>query len=337
MRVKPPVLNGSLAGLAVALCTAFAAHAADPIKISVPAETAGLVQYFVAERQGYFKDEGLDVELVILQGGPATPALIAGSIRYSASTSSAMTASLKGANLRVILIGQSRPQAEIWSFDPEVKTFEDLKGKVVTITSLGGADHIQIRMLLKMKGLPGDYVGVNPLRGGAPVIIAGVTSGSLKYTSLSRTERLQLESMGALAKGTSLTRTVGEIELPLAGLATTAAELAERRDVAKKVLRAIWKGTLHLQDYPDDAVAALQARQPKIDRDALVRDMQGAIEDLDKDGEISMETAARELAIRGELLNMKPEQVLAPDKIYDFSVIREVRTEIAKEGWTSRR
>jgi NitT/TauT family transport system substrate-binding protein len=317
------------ASAALALLLTAAAAQAEPIKITVPAETAGLAQFFVAEKQGYYKEEGLDVELLILQGGPATPALIAGSTQYSASTSSAMTASLKGANLKVVLIGQSRPQAEIWSFDPAVKKFEDLKGKVVTITSLGGADHIQLRMLLKKKGLPADYVGVNPLRGGASVIIAGVTSGSLKYTSLSRTERLQLEPTGLLKNGTSLSLEAGDLELPLAGLATTAAELAERRARVKQVLRAVWKGTLHLQAHPDDAIDALHARMPKLDRAAMVPDMQGAIEDLDKDGEISNETAVNELAIRGDILNMKPEQILAPEKLYDFSIIREVRQELA--------
>jgi ABC-type nitrate/sulfonate/bicarbonate transport system substrate-binding protein len=313
---------------ALALVLSGVAVEAETIKVTVPAETAGLAQFFVTERQGYFKDEGLDVELHIIPGGPATPALIAGSTHYSASTSSAMTASLKGANLRVILIGQSRPQAEIWSFDPAVQKFEDLKGKVVTVTSLGGADHIQIRMILKAKGLPADYLGVSPLSGGAPVRIAGVQAGSLKLLSLSRTERLQLEPTGLLAKGKSLSLDA-DIELPLAGLATTAAELNDRRDRVKKVLRAIWKGTLHLQAYPDDAIDALHVRMPKLDRASMIPDMQGAIEDLDKDGEISMETASGELAIRGELLNMKPEQILAPEKLYDFSVIREVRQELA--------
>jgi NitT/TauT family transport system substrate-binding protein len=323
--------------LALATLTLAPAAYAEPIKISIPAESAGFAQFFVAERQGYYKAEGLDVELLILQGGPATPALISGSTRYSASTSSAMTASLKGANLRVILIGQSRPQAEFWSFDPEVKTLEDLKGKVVTVNSLGGADHIQLRMMLKAKGLPKDYVGVNPLRGGAPVTIAGVTNGNLKYLSLGRTERTQMGPTGMLAKGTNLSKTAPDVELPLAGLATTAAELAERRDTTKRVLRAIWKGTLHFQAFPEDAIAALHARLPKLDRDSLLPDVQGGLEDLDKDGEISNETAERELSIRGEILEMKPEQVLAPDKLYDFSVIREVRAELEKEGWTPKR
>lgn len=323
-------MNRIAVALALSLL-ASTAEAADPIKISVPAESAGLAQFFVTERQGYFKDEGLDVELTILQGGPATPALIAGSIQYSASTSSAMTATLKGAKLKVILIGQSRPQAEYWSFDPEVKTFKDLKGKVVTISSLGGADHIQLRMLLRMNGLPNDYVGVNPLRGGAPVIIAGVTNGNLKYLALSRTERFQLAASGLLAKGTNLTKTAGEVELPLAGLATTATQLEEHRDTTKKVLRAIWKGTLHMQAIPDSAIDALHARLPRLDRASMKPDVDGALEDLDKDGEISTEVAARELGIRGDILGMKPDKILAPEKLYDFSVIREVRAELKKE------
>jgi NitT/TauT family transport system substrate-binding protein len=326
-------MNRLACALAAATLVAAPAIQAETIKMSVPAETAGLSQFFVTEQQGYFKDEGLDVQIAILQGGPATPALISGDLRYSASTSSAMTASLKGANLRVILIGQSRPQAQIWSIDPEVKRFADLKGKVVTISSLGGADHIQLRMLLKQQGLPGDYAGVSPLRGGAAVIVAGVMAGNLKYVALSRTERLQLESNGMLAKGVSLSSALPQIELPLAGLATTATELAEHRDVTKKVLRAVWKGTLHLQAHPQAAVGALHARLPKVNEAVLAEDVKGALEDLDTDGEISMETAERELAIRGELLKMKPDDVLPPEKLYDFSVIREVRAELAKEGW----
>jgi ABC-type nitrate/sulfonate/bicarbonate transport system substrate-binding protein len=192
-------------------------------------------------------------------------------------------------------------------------------------------------MLLRLKGLPKDYVGVNPLRGGAPIIIAGVTNGNLKYLSLSRTERFQLEASGLLAKGTNLTKTAGEVELPLAGLATTATQLDQHRATTKKVLRAIWKGTLHMQASPDAAIDALHARMPRLDRASMKPDMDGALEDLDKDGEISTETAARELAIRGDILDMKPEQILAPEKLYDFSIIREVRAELAKEGWKPKR
>jgi ABC-type nitrate/sulfonate/bicarbonate transport system substrate-binding protein len=191
--------------------------------------------------------------------------------------------------------------------------------------------------VLKAKGLPKDFVGVNPLRGGAPIIIAGVTNGNLKYLSLSRTERFQLESSGLLAKGTNLSKTADDVELPLAGLATTTTQLDQHRDTTKKVVRAIWKGTLHLQANPDAAIDALHARLPRLDRASFVPDVQGAIEDLDKDGEISNEIAERELAIRGDILDMKPEQVLAPEKLYDFSIIREVRAELDKEGWKPKR
>ncbi len=127
---------------------------AEKIKITVAALNANFAQYFAAEDKGYFKEEGLDVEPVVVGGVMATAALIAGSIHYSGSSSSAMTAILRGAPIKVILVGQSRPIYEMWSFDPAVKTFEDLKGKLIAVVQRGGTDEIAVRMILKAKSLP---------------------------------------------------------------------------------------------------------------------------------------------------------------------------------------
>lgn len=325
-----------LAPFAAALLICGTAQA-ESVKISVPGESAGFAQYFVAENRGYFKDEGLDVEILILQGGPATPALIAGSTQFSASTSSATTANLKGAALKVVLIGQSRPQSQLWSFDPAVKTVEDLKDKVVTVTSRGGADHILLRMLLKLKGLPPDYFGVAALGGGAALRVAAVTSGAQKYITLNRPERFDLDSAGTLAKGTMLVFPAQQIEIPLAGLATTDDMLARHRDTVKKMLRAVWKGTIHFQMHREDAVVSQQKRLPNATRENIERDIEAALEDLDTDGVISMETGARELAVRADLLEMQPDKVPPPEKVYDFSLIREVTAELAASGWKPKR
>jgi len=321
---------------AAALLVGGTAHA-ESVKISIPSDSAGFAQYFVAENRGYFQDEGLEVEILQLQGGPATPALIAGSTQFSASTSSATTANLKGAPLKVVLIGQSRPQTQLWSFDPAVRTFEDIKGKVVTITSRGGADHILLRMLLKQNGLPPDYFGVAPLGGNSALRIAAVTSGAQKYITLSRLERLDLETLGFLAKGKMVVTPAQHIELPLAGLATTEDMLQKQKTTVKKMLRAVWKGTIHFQMHREDAVVALQKRLPTMTRENMMRDIDGAIDDLDNDGVISMETASRELSIRADLLEMAADKVPAPQKVYDFSLIGEVTKELQAEGWKPKR
>jgi len=79
------------------------ASALTPIKITVPSVTPDDGAYFVAAQKGYFTEEGLDVEFVFSGGGTSTPALISGSIQGSASGSSAISAIMKGAPLRVVL------------------------------------------------------------------------------------------------------------------------------------------------------------------------------------------------------------------------------------------
>jgi NitT/TauT family transport system substrate-binding protein len=323
-----------LAAVAATLLSwAGGARAAEPITLTVAGTNANFAQYFIADAKGYFKDEGLDVQILEMPGGPATPALIAGSIQYSSSTSSAMTATLKGAALKVVLVGQGRPIYEFWSFDPAVKTLADLKGKLVLVSSRGGSDDIALRMYLKSHGLPTDYVGVTSIGGGAATRIAAVMAGSQKYISLTRTEREDLRKVGMLDKGTMVFNPSREIELTLAGLATTDEEIKTHRDRVKKVLRATWKGTIYMMTNKDGTVEVMQKRLPRTAHDVIVKDVEGGIEDVNPTGAISKDAQAKELAVRGELLDMKPDQVAAPAKIYDFSIIQEVIAELKASGW----
>jgi len=323
----------SWAAAVVAAAVPFASHAADAIKLTVAGENANFAQYFIADQRGYFKDEGLNVEILIMSGGPATPALISGSTQYSSSTSSAMTAALKGAALKVVLVGQGRPIYEFWSFDPAVKTFEQLKGKLILVSSRGGSDDIALRMYLKAKALPTDYFGVTSIGGGAAVRVAAVTAGSQKYIALTRTEREELRRAGMLDKGTMIFSPAKEIELTLGGLATTDDELKNHRDRVKRMLRAVWKGTIVMLTDTKGTIAEMQKRLSKTAPDVVARDAEGGIEDVNPTGVISRESQAKELAVRGELLNMKPDAVAAPEKIYDFSVIEEVIAELKASGW----
>jgi NitT/TauT family transport system substrate-binding protein len=322
-------MRARLAAAVFALLAPAPLHA-DPVRITIPAEIVDFAPYWIADQKGYFKEEGIDIEFVIMGGQNATPALISGSTKYSGSTSSAMTAALRGAALKTILIGQSRTHHQLWSFDPAVKTLADLRGKLVTVTSRGGADDVATRMYLKARGLPTDYVGITPLASG-PARNAAVLNGAVKYVTLGRPDRHELTPI--LDKGTILIDLPKEVELPTGGLATTAAEVANNRAGVKKMLRAVWKGTIFWMTQPAEAtIAEMQKRYPRMARELIVRDLAGAREDLDEDGVIAMESAARDVAVRAELMELK-EPVRPAAEIFDFSIISEVRAELAAQNW----
>jgi NitT/TauT family transport system substrate-binding protein len=318
---------------AVAALGIGAAQAQDKVVMTIPTVQSAFAYAYIAQEKGYFKEEGLEVEIVVGTGGMATPALISGSVQYSSSTASAMSAILKGAALKIVLVGQSQPIQEIWSFDPKVRTFEDLKGKMLATTVRGGSDELLVRMLLKQRGLPLDFVGFTPL-GRGPTRIAAILAGNQPYTLLARTDLGELEKAGMLAKGRRVLKFSDHVELQTGGLASSAAELGENRDRAKRMLRALWKGTIYLQKNPAGTMEIVRRKLPNLTPQAIDFDYRGAIEDLDTDGVISREGQMRELAERAELLKVPADKVPAPEKVYDFSLIEAVKKELAASGWS---
>src|SRR5262249_23674494 len=74
----PLMLERYALAVAALIACAAPAQAVDKVKASIPVTTGTYAMYYVADDKGYFKEEGLDVELTIAGGGVATPALMAG-------------------------------------------------------------------------------------------------------------------------------------------------------------------------------------------------------------------------------------------------------------------
>ena len=126
---------------AVALTMMFAApnpgFALDKVKMTMAAESSNYAPYINAIDQGYYKDEGLDIEVVKAGGGVATPALISGTVEFSTSSSSALSAILKGAQLKVITIEADRAPFQLWTTSADLDSFQKLKGKTVGVQTRG--------------------------------------------------------------------------------------------------------------------------------------------------------------------------------------------------------
>lgn len=305
---------------------------AEKIKISYAGANANFAQYFAAEDKGYFKEEGLDVELVQAGGGVAIPALLAGDLAYSGSPSSAMSAILRGAPLKVILIGQSKPIYELWSFDPQAKRLEDLQGKMVAITIRGGTDELGLRILLNNRKLPSNFLAITPA-GSDANILAALVSGTQQNGVITRTQKGQLRKSGALDKARLLADFHEEVVMQTGGLVTSTKEIVEHRDRAKRVLRAVWKGTIYLMTQRDGVLDVMRKRQPGLADDILVADVEGGMADVEASGEMPFDAAAKELAVRAEINGIPPDKVLPPETVYDFSLIRETIAEIKQSGW----
>ena len=106
----------------VARKTGAGATTEEKVRFSVAAITGSYMDEFVAIEKGYHRAEGLTVEMIRAGGGIATQALIAGDLHFSTSAGSALTAMLRGAEIKVVYTNIDRPGYNYGPRNPRSKT-----------------------------------------------------------------------------------------------------------------------------------------------------------------------------------------------------------------------
>ena len=149
-----------------------------PINVAFAAQAAVYDPWFIAMDKGYDVEQGLKIQMTMAGGGVATPALMSNKLDYSTSAASAFSAILKGAPLKVVFTNADKPQYQLWSTTPAIKTLADLKGKSIAVQSRGDTFEIAVRIELLKNGIDPNTVSYTPLGTGS-VLLAAFKGGSV--------------------------------------------------------------------------------------------------------------------------------------------------------------
>jgi NitT/TauT family transport system substrate-binding protein len=125
---------------------------AEKIRTAIPQANLNYLSIYVAESGGFFRDEGLENEAVVISGPLATAALLSGDVDFSGGGGSGMRAALKGAPVKGIYF-QTEKVTFYLIADPSIKTAADLKGKKVAIGSSGDTQDRMITMFAERGGV----------------------------------------------------------------------------------------------------------------------------------------------------------------------------------------
>jgi ABC-type nitrate/sulfonate/bicarbonate transport system substrate-binding protein len=108
----------------------FSTVQAEPIRLAYSSISGAMASLWVAQDYGYFRRQGLDVQLLYIGGGSlATQALVGGDVQFvRLGANSIVQASLRGANLKMIANTINTLVFSLMA-RPEIQTAKDLKGK----------------------------------------------------------------------------------------------------------------------------------------------------------------------------------------------------------------
>ena len=122
------------------------------IRFSTSSIAVTELQFRMAQVKGFYRDEGLDLETILIRGAVGIQALLGGSVDYSSAAGALIAGAVRGLPVRLVLIVNAKPQFDLVGA-PEIKSVQQLKGKVVGISSRGGAVDLLTQLILTHHGL----------------------------------------------------------------------------------------------------------------------------------------------------------------------------------------
>lgn len=289
---------------------------AQKINIAVSNPDMSFLSGGVAKFKGFFKEEGLDAELVQITANVSIAALAGGNIDYNLILQSVVTGNLRGLPIKVAGILIERPN-HVVVVNPKITRFADLKGRKIAVSSFGSATDILARLTV-------EHFKLNPSKdvqfiaaGGGSGRLAQLESGLVDAAVVAPPSDAIAESRGFK----SLVRTRDILLFPVNGVGLHEQKLKNHRGEVKRVLRALLKANRFILDDKKGAVDILQ----RWGRTSLAVAEQGYLSSsANFSRNLLAPRDALEKVIHSTKLNIDLKREVSLDEVFDLSIVREI-------------
>ena len=125
------------------------------VHVGIPTVDIITLPLKMAQAKGFYRNEGLDVEIILIAGALGVKAALANSVDFTTASGSILTAAVRGVGVKLVLIVADKPTFDLVA-EPKIQSFQQLKGKLVGISTRGGTFEHLTRLILERNGLNPD-------------------------------------------------------------------------------------------------------------------------------------------------------------------------------------
>jgi NitT/TauT family transport system substrate-binding protein len=263
MRVSPRQVFLCLLITALLVAPAvFAQPQLKKIRMGISTTSIAFLSIYAAQLKGFYRDEGIDLELILMPATLASSAVLTGDIDYNGAVTGVIAAAVQGRPIKVLIFTADRSLQSIIS-RKEIKEPKDLKGKKIAGSTPGATATLLARLAAKHFGLDPDRdVVILTMGGGDSARLAALESGIADATILSVPI-----SIVAVEKGYRDLFFLGEIaRFPQTGFGTSDKKIKENPDEVLRMVRATLRGLMFTWDESNrDAILDIIMKRLKID------------------------------------------------------------------------
>ncbi|HEX2387256.1 MAG TPA: ABC transporter substrate-binding protein [Candidatus Binatia bacterium] len=304
-----------LAALSVALPTVTVHAQTQKIRIALSSRSNTATTFYVAQRQGFLKEEGLDVELIQINPRLGAVAVLGGDVTFTTSFFSTFRGIVQGLPMKTVFVVLKKGIYFLMVRPDVIKDVQDLKGKKLGVSSVNSGDHIIANELMRMKGLDPNLV--QAIAVGEPNLRAqAVLTNNVQAIAVSPPHDLMLQQMGLKAISGP-----PEIGNPASGLFAADRFIKESPQVLRRTMRGMFKANRFIAEHRDETIRLMMAAVPQ-SAEAAARSYDLELKALARDGQMT----DAELEFQMERLSDKKRPL---DEVRDFSFARQALKELA--------
>ena len=302
-----------------------AAFALDKINVTLPSKSFQFIIFPLAKERGYMKEEGIDLNVVLMASTPGLQAVVAGEMDFTGSGSSALVAvAQSNAPLKTVLAVND--QVLQWLMvRPQYSAFKELKNKMVAVTSVAAVATFMLKKVAPKYGLDGNkdltFLALPPGQR-----LAALHAGAVDAGLLSSEERF-----AALDQGMKEILYLGkEVKNSWGTVATNDQFIKAKPNLMHGFMRALLKALRLVKQNREVAMDAMM-KFSELNRELAARTYDGMIGTFTTSGVVDEETQKNDLDIVREVLKVTKEVPI--ERAYDFSFAKKADGELTQAGW----
>jgi NitT/TauT family transport system substrate-binding protein len=295
----------------------------EKVVFSIPSRSIAAVDLYIAKERGFFREEGLDVDIVQIRGNVAIAAALSGQVQATNGIGTVIRA-LERSDVPLKILTVSLKRNLFWLVArPGITSISQLKGKILGTTTFGGSQHTAATRLIRKGGVDPDKDLTVVVGGDVPAQLQSLISGAIDVAALSpptvilARDKFHMNILGSAMEDVANLQN---------GTAVTEKLLRDNRVLLKRILRARAKANRYFWEN-ESGTSEVLAKFQNVDNPVAGESYRLAKAAFTSDGIPSAKEIEEFLKADAELLKLR--EPVFPAKIFDFSLQREINQELA--------
>src|ERR1051325_4644369 len=213
------------------------------VRVSIPGANVTYLPFYAAKDKGYYREEGIDIEFILMPAALASTAVLTGDIDYNGAVTGVVAAAVRAQPIKAVIFTMRSPVQGLMA-KPEIKDLQQVKGRKIGVSSPGSTTDLATRHIVRKQGYEfgRDYslvfVATEPGR------LAALETGVIDAAMLSVPENILARQKGF----NELALSADFLDFPQNGFGTANKKIKENPDEVLRMVRATLRGLMFVSE-----------------------------------------------------------------------------------------